>query len=129
MRIKVDKKKCSGCRLCEMVCSLFHAGVINPEKSAVRIESDDLGTGLNVPLLCRQCKNMKCLEGEDADERMEKRKFLWALSRAQRCPFHALPVYDGYAYHCDLCGGNPRCLKVCTPNALSLQKVHGAEPL
>ena len=120
MRIKVDKKKCSGCRLCEMVCSLFHAGVMNAEKSAVRIESDDLETSVNVPIVCRQCKDMKCIEGEEATPRIEKNKFLWDKSRAERCPFRALTVFDGYAYHCDLCGGNPRCLKVCTPGALHL---------
>jgi anaerobic carbon-monoxide dehydrogenase iron sulfur subunit len=120
MRIKIDKKKCSGCRLCEMVCSLFHGGVINPQKSAVRIKSDDMDTSMNVPVVCRQCKDMKCLEGEETNARREKKKFLWDHSRAQKCPFHALPVFDGCAYHCDLCGGNPRCLKVCTPNALHL---------
>ena len=33
MRISVNRKKCTGCHLCELVCSLFHLGVINPEKA------------------------------------------------------------------------------------------------
>ena len=53
MRIKVDPKKCSGCHLCEMVCSLYHLGVINIERSAIRIQKDDLETSLNTPVLCR----------------------------------------------------------------------------
>ena len=120
MRIKVNKKKCSGCHLCEMVCSLFHLGIINTEKSAVRIRKDDLDTSIHAPVICRQCKEMKCLEGEEASEPAEKKKFLWDTSRAERCPFHALAVFGKDAYHCDLCGGNPRCLKVCTPGALHL---------
>ena len=122
MRIRVDKEKCSGCGLCEMVCSLFHTGAINPEKSAVRIERDDTDPGAHVPLVCRQCRNTVCLEGEDADKSAEKKKFRWDPARAGRCPFRSLSVCDGYAYHCNLCGGNPRCISVCTPNALFLGK-------
>jgi carbon-monoxide dehydrogenase iron sulfur subunit len=120
MRIKVDKKKCSGCQLCEMVCSLFHTGVINTEKSAIRIQRDDVKTSMNVPIVCRQCKEMKCLEGEQADTRHERKNFLWNKARAERCPFHAVNLFGEDAYHCDLCGGNPRCVKVCTPAALFL---------
>lgn len=73
MRIKVDKKKCSGCHMCEMVCSLFHLGTVNTEKSAIRIQKDDLNTSLNRPFVCRQCKEMKCLDGEDAMEGAEEK--------------------------------------------------------
>jgi Fe-S-cluster-containing hydrogenase component 2 len=120
MRIKVDKEKCSGCRLCEMVCSLFHTGVINTEKSAIRIQRTDTETGINVPIVCRQCKEMKCLEGEETDHRNARKKFFWSKERGDRCPFHAVNLFNETAYHCDLCGGNPRCIKVCTPGALFL---------
>jgi len=120
MRIKINKKKCSGCHLCEMVCSLFHLGAINAEKSAVRIRKDDLDTSMNRPIVCRQCKEMKCLEGENAAEGDEKRKFIWDKRRAESCPFDALTTFGGKAYHCDLCAGKPQCIKVCTPGALSL---------
>jgi Fe-S-cluster-containing hydrogenase component 2 len=120
MRIKVDKEKCSGCHLCEMVCSLFHTGVINTERSAIRIQKDDLNTSLNRPIVCRQCKEMKCLDGENVKERLERSTFLWEKDRAKRCPFQALTVFGDHAYHCDLCGGRPQCVKVCTPKAIYL---------
>ena len=120
MRIKVDKKKCSGCRLCETMCSLFHMGAVNTEKSAIRIEKDDLDTSMNTPFVCRQCKNMACLEGEKVAPEAERKKFIWARSRSSKCPFQALNPYRGKSYHCDLCGGNPQCVKVCTTGALSL---------
>jgi len=122
MRIKVDPKKCSGCHLCEMVCSLSHLGIINIEKSAIRIEKDDLDSSLNTPVLCNQCKTMKCLNNEKVKRGQEKKKFIWDKARAERCPFNALPVLGGDAYHCDLCVRNPRCVKVCTPGALQLGK-------
>jgi carbon-monoxide dehydrogenase iron sulfur subunit len=120
MKIKVEKEKCSGCHLCETVCSLYHLGFVNTEKSAIRIEKDDLDTSFNAPVLCRQCKKMKCLSGEARDPEKERWLFIWDRTRAERCPFRALHVFDGFAYHCDLCGGSPQCLIVCTPGALSI---------
>ena len=120
MKIKVEKIKCSGCHLCEMVCSLSHLGIINTEKSAIRIRKDDLNTSLSVPVLCHQCKEMKCLNGEDVMEGLEKKKFIWHRIRAERCPFDAIHVFGKEAYHCDLCGRIPQCVKVCTPKAIWL---------
>jgi anaerobic carbon-monoxide dehydrogenase iron sulfur subunit len=122
MRIKVNKEKCSGCRLCETVCSLFHVGAVNTEKSAIRIEKDDLGTSMNTPVVCRQCKNMTCLEGEEVAPEAERKKFIWAVRRSSKCPFHALSLFMGKSYHCDLCGGNPQCVRVCTTGALVISR-------
>ena len=122
MRIKVNPKKCSGCHLCEMVCSLFHLRIINTEKSAIRIYKDDLDTSLNTPFLCRQCKEMKCLNGEKVMQTQERKKFIWNKARAERCPFNALSVIGKEAFHCNLCGGNPQCIKVCTPGAIQVIK-------
>lgn len=122
MRVKVEKEKCSGCHLCQVVCSLLHAGAVNIEKSAIRIDKDDLGSSLHSPVLCRQCKEMKCLQGEEAIEARERQTFVWKRDRASRCPFDALPVLGEHAYHCHLCGGHPQCIKVCTPKAIRLAK-------
>jgi len=122
MRIKVIKEKCSGCHLCEMVCSLFHLGIIHTGKSAIRIQKDDLDTSLNTPFLCRQCKEMKCLNREEGRLAQERKKFIWSHQRAKQCPFDALTTLGKDAYHCDLCLGNPQCIKVCTSGALTLSK-------
>ncbi|MEJ2724208.1 MAG: hypothetical protein P8175_06085 [Deltaproteobacteria bacterium] len=120
MRIKVNKKKCTGCHLCEVVCSLTHLGAINTEKSAIRVQKDDLHTSLHEPVVCRQCKEMICLAGENAPEDKERKTYIWKSIRAERCPFGALSVFADTAYHCDLCGGKPQCVKVCTPKAIHL---------
>jgi carbon-monoxide dehydrogenase iron sulfur subunit len=122
MRISVNREKCTGCHLCELVCSLFHLGIINPEKSAIRIQKDDLDTSINTPVVCRQCKEMKCLEGADVVEKLEKEQFLWVKERAGRCPFDSLNVSGQDAYHCDLCAGHPQCVRVCTSEALRVKK-------
>ena len=63
---------------------------------------------------------MKCLDGEDVMERTEKKKFIWDKKRAERCPFYALTVFGENAYHCDLCTGNPQCVKVCAPKVIRI---------
>ena len=35
--LAVDYEKCTGCRLCELVCSVRHEGVSNPARSRIRI--------------------------------------------------------------------------------------------
>ena len=122
MRISVNRKKCTGCHLCELVCSLFHLGAINSEKSAIRIDKDDLNTCMNTPRVCRQCKEMKCLDGEDVVEKFEKEQFRWAKARTGRCPFDSLSVFGQVAYHCDLCSGHPQCVRVCTSEAIRVKK-------
>ena len=121
MRIEVRKEKCTGCHLCEMVCSLFHLQVINPSKSAIRILKDDLGTDLHTPMVCRQCKKIKCLENEGVDETLEMAKFIWNKERAETCPFDGLTVFEETAYHCVLCRGEPQCVSVCTNGAITIK--------
>jgi len=122
MRISVDPEKCTGCHLCELVCSLFHLGIINPEKSAIRIQKDDLDTSLSTPVVCRQCKEMKCLNGQGVIAASAKQQFLWVKERAERCPFNSLNVFGQDAYHCHLCAGHPQCVSVCTSEAIRVKK-------
>jgi Fe-S-cluster-containing dehydrogenase component len=65
---------------------------------------------------------MVCLEGEKVAPELERKKFIWAAQRSGKCPFHALTLFKGKAYHCDLCGGNPQCVKVCTTGALTMNR-------
>jgi len=40
----VDQQKCTGCRLCELVCSVFHTGTSNPSRSRVKVVKwEDVG--------------------------------------------------------------------------------------
>ncbi|MFC1863642.1 hypothetical protein ACFL1Z_06785 [Thermodesulfobacteriota bacterium] len=122
MKIIVNKIKCSGCHICELVCSLFHLEAMNPAKSAIRIQNDNLETSLMTPVLCRQCDKMICLDGEGIDAAEEKIKFIWDKDRAERCPFKALQVVGGNSFHCDLCGGRPQCVLYCTTGALKIKR-------
>jgi benzoyl-CoA reductase subunit BamC len=52
-KIKINTDKCTGCRTCEVICSLTHdKGTINPRKSRIRVFKDDVD-GVNLPLIAR----------------------------------------------------------------------------
>jgi len=123
MRIKIDKTKCTGCLLCEITCSLVNTGMIQREASAIRVKLDDLGGSIHEPVVCRQCQKMLCLkaEGKDCDEQ-EKKKFYWEnQKRVEDCPFDSLFVFNKKVIHCNLCDGDPECVKTCPTEALTFE--------
>ena len=125
MRIKVDKSKCTGCLVCEIECSQHNAGIVQPKSSAIRVRLADLtADGFNEPIVCRQCDKMVCLGDEAKDyDAEEAAKYYWDnLNRMKSCPFGALFVYHKRVIHCNLCGGDPGCVKVCPTGAIFLDR-------
>lgn len=122
MKIKVDKTKCTGCLLCELTCSAFNAGMIQRQASAIRVRLHDLSDSIHQPIVCRQCTKMRCLKEEGLDyDPSEARKFFWDRpERTKQCPFGALFLFEGKVLHCNLCGGDPECVKSCPTGCLSL---------
>lgn len=140
--IKINAKLCNGCRMCTMACSLQKSGKFNHYLTGVWIESDDL-TGVNVPRLCRQCRNPVCVKACPAEKsrqgeapfdppiyRDARTGIVWLDSRKESClgckecmtacPFGAIRIVpeDLHLVKCDLCGGDPECAKFCPTGAI-----------
>ncbi len=129
----VDYEKCTGCRACEMACSVSHVGVSNPAKSAVRVVKK-LRDGLNVPVICQQCEDPACanicsVQAISRDEDTGAIVVNYDLCVGCRmcmvaCPFGAVAynVDQRQAIQCDLCGGDePWCVRFCEPGALTFK--------
>ncbi|NHJ21376.1 MAG: 4Fe-4S dicluster domain-containing protein [Candidatus Lokiarchaeota archaeon] len=121
--IKRIYEKCSGCRRCEIACSLYHEGKIWPEASRVRVFM--FVPGVEIPHLCFQCDDYPCVQAcpEEAlsvDDRTgavitDKSKCTACGTCIDACPGrvpHLHPQHD-YIVICDLCGGNPKCTVSC----------------
>jgi carbon-monoxide dehydrogenase iron sulfur subunit len=121
--IKRIYEKCSGCRRCEIACSLYHEGKIWPEASRVRVFM--FVPGVEIPHLCFQCNDYPCVEAcpEEAlsvDDQTgavitEKSKCTACGTCINACPGrvpHLHPQGD-YIVICDLCGGKPKCTASC----------------
>ena len=129
-------EKCNGCNDCVEACAQIKTGTAEPVHSRISVakDSDDEFYGL---ALCRQCGEPRCVMDCPAgaltkDE--ERGVVLWDENKCVNCQNCTLACpYAGITYNntteqvmkCDLCGGDPACVKVCEPRALELKT--GAE--
>ena len=126
MRVKAIAENCSGCMVCEIVCSMKHWNIINPKKSGIRIEKKSVTE--DIPHVCSHGKecNLECVDACKFDAMKVNDGIVYvdyencvgcgACERA--CPLNAVWIFDKKAYKCDLCGGEPQCVKFCSQNAL-----------
>lgn len=117
-------ERCSGCRRCEIACSLLHEGRIWPEASRIRIFM--LIPGVEVPHLCFQCEDYPCVKAcpfgalfinsETGAVNVDASKCNACGLCIKACPAkvpHMHPMKN-HVIICDLCGGSPRCVEACT---------------
>ena len=127
----VDYHKCTGCRACEMACSVSHVRVNNPAKAAIHVVKW-MGRGLNVPVVCHQCEDPACAnicpvqaisrDGETDALVVDPDLCVGCRLCIVACPFGAITFDQDQrrAIKCDLCGdGEPWCVRVCQPGALT----------
>ena len=130
--LQVDIEKCVGCRTCEVACSLKNAGESNPTRSRIRvIRYERLGEFHDyVPMVCQQCSDPLCMEAcpvnaiskseETGALVVDEEACVGCRICAMACPIGGInidPVTDK-AMKCDLCGGDPECVRHCEPEAL-----------
>ena len=125
----IDYEKCTGCRLCELVCSVFHEQVSNPSRSRIKVikwESE----GLYIPMSCQQCEDAPCMnvcpvKAISLDDGLGYMKVDYDVCIGCRacvavCPFGAMSfdVIDKKVFKCDLCEGEPQCVNFCDEKAV-----------
>lgn len=131
--VAVDHKVCTGCKECEVICSLHHFGECNPERSAIRIiRRERNGLVEPLPLVCQQCEEAPCIEAcpTDALSRenpmavitVDKEKCTGCGECHDACPAGCIfiDIREDVAICCDLCGGQPQCIDLCHSNCLKL---------
>jgi Fe-S-cluster-containing hydrogenase component 2 len=117
-----DYVNCSGCRRCEVACSLWHEGKIWPETSRVRVFM--LVPGAEVPHLCAQCDDAPCIPSCPVNALSVNEKTGAIIvdetctacgECAEACPGRVPTIHPTkkIALICDLCNGDPQCAKVC----------------
>ena len=122
---------CTGCRTCEAVCSLIKIGHICPDNARLFIDRQPF-EGLFKPNVCKQCSVPYCLiacpveaigvSPKNGTLVIDQGKCNGCGLCQKACPYDMI-TFDGEqkkAFKCDLCGGNPQCVRVCPMNALGV---------
>ena len=124
----INPEKCTGCRICETVCSIHHEKVYNPTRARIQIIKWDM-SGIYIPMVCQQCESPVCetVCPMGAIYRNEETGAVLVSSDlcigcklcVAHCPFGGVAINkDSKIIKCDLCDGDPLCVKNCEPQAI-----------
>ena len=131
--ITIDIEKCTGCRICELVCVFNKEKIIRPFLSRITI-IQNWQLGLSIPVVCQQCEDAPCLKTCPASAiyrnyetyaiEINEKKCIGCRQCTFLCPFGAI-VYSTEKkkiLKCDLCHGEPLCVKYCPTEAIEYKE-------
>lgn len=128
--ITVDTNKCSGCSVCELVCSNYKYKAFNPRLSLIGVIRSE--QSLDAALSCQFCEKPTCVrvcprKALTQDEAtgvilVDENKCTGCGWCAASCEFGAVVVdpTKKVASMCDLCKGKTLCVEICPQKALEL---------
>lgn len=121
----IDPEKCSGCCRCEVSCSFFHTGRVGRSSARIRVVKIE-EKGIDFPVVCQQCTERYCtgcpesaIQVGDLGQVIVSPTLCTACGVCEKlCPIGAIQILGSIPLVCDLCGGDPRCVKACTLDAI-----------
>ena len=129
--ITVNIEKCDGCRLCELACSLKNTGEFNPSRAKIQVMGFD--EVFSLPMTCFQCESPYCADVCPAGA-ITKDEVTGVISISKvrctgckictlACPFGNIVFssVERIATKCELCDGDPECVKFCPTGALEFR--------
>jgi carbon-monoxide dehydrogenase iron sulfur subunit len=132
-RIVVRQEVCSGCRACEVACVAHHEGRFGTAVARIRVTKVE-PLGIDRPHVCRLCRRAPCAaacpvgalrrdEGTGA-LLVAAEECIGCAACVDACPFGVAFLHPetGVALICDLCGGDPACVRRCATRAIAYRE-------
>jgi Fe-S-cluster-containing hydrogenase component 2 len=130
-KLVVDLGKCTGCKSCQIICALTHESEANYNLARINISKDD-SMGLSAPVPCAQCLDAPCVEAcpveaivldtKTGAKIIVDEECIMCEACVGACPFGAISLIEKggqtKVIKCDLCHGDPECVKHCEPGAI-----------
>ncbi|MEW6142476.1 MAG: 4Fe-4S dicluster domain-containing protein [Chloroflexota bacterium] len=128
-----DMDKCTGCEACSLACSFIKFREFNPSYACIRILKFE-ESGVDAPVACQQCEEPRCVEACPRDALVvkpetgilfiDKEACDGCGACAVACTYGAISIHpkspkkNRVILKCDLCGGDPECIKWCETKAI-----------
>jgi anaerobic carbon-monoxide dehydrogenase iron sulfur subunit len=129
-------ESCTGCRICEAMCSFAHGSGLNPIRARLRILRED-EYGRDLPAICHHCEDPPCAKAcpseavfrdpETGAVLVREEECIGCLACVDACPHGAISWDDERQaiVKCDLCRGHPTCVASCPKGALKYEPPDG----
>ena len=127
--VVVDPVKCTGCSICEFVCSEGKKKAYNPKESRIRVVQLNVATITAIscvlcedPICVMACSRKALFQNDAGVIAVDEEKCNGCGLCVQACKFGAVMVspIKGTVMICDLCNGDPKCVSLCPAEALSI---------
>lgn len=134
LRIVTRFDLCTGCRICELICSQVKEGAFNPRYARLRIKTTDDGL-FSQPVVCIHCDNPACMRVcpvQALYRHSDTQAIVLDQARCTNCGLCIKYCYLDMIKHdpgatkptkCDLCNGEPQCVAYCPTGALALVEI------
>lgn len=133
MKIVVsDPQRCVACGHCENACAYSRSGSFERPQAVIRVnyyaESQTC-----IPMTCVHCQTAWCMEvcpaaaisrhGDTDAVVIDPARCIGCKMCMLACPFGTIhfDTVNKVCIKCDLCGGDPQCVKNCVSGALTFQ--------
>ena len=138
-RLVANFDVCTGCRICQLICSFEREGGFNPRHAHLRVEGVHNAV-FNDIVVCTQCENAACMRVCPVEGALYRDSTTHAVvvdveectgcgQCALYCSIGMIVVDEatGKARKCDLCGGDPLCVRHCPAGALFVATIPSKE--
>jgi Fe-S-cluster-containing dehydrogenase component len=131
----IDHERCTGCRICELACSMHDVVDGQPRRPRITAVTWEL-EGWGVPVPCQHCEEPPCMavcpkEAVFREEVLDRvsvdyDRCIGCRMCVVACPFGAMGFDEQHkrVIKCDYCDGDPECVKLCSYGALHYLEIN-----